>query len=146
MKGKTLPCFTRLAFLLFANLIPFFDFLKMNVQRETPSSLLTTYPNPKEACMDAWDCLWSIKCIRHEKPSKKRENLAPLLLTYIMPFCSFIQLGFLATELTSARFPSGFSQLLRSVIYLFFTSSLFSFCFFALIICVFFMLKHAFFE
>lgn len=32
-----------------------------------------------------------IKCIRHEKPSKKRENLAPLLLTYIMPFCSFMQ-------------------------------------------------------
>lgn len=42
---------TRVAFLLFANLIPFFDFLKMNVQRETPSSLLTTYP--KEACMGA---------------------------------------------------------------------------------------------
>jgi hypothetical protein len=113
----------------------------MNVQRETPSSLLTTYP--KEACMRLF--AKHIKCIRHEKPSKKRENLAPLLLTYIMPFL-FVHssLGFLATKLTSARFPSGFSQLLRSVIYLFFTSSLgrcFSFCLFCfdffLFFCVF---------
>lgn len=58
------------------------------------------------------------KCITHEKPSKKRENIAPMLLTYIMLLCPFIQLVFIFIfgNETNKR---GFSQLLRLLIYLF---------------------------
>lgn len=126
MKSKTLPCFinTRLAFLLFANLIleSFLSFclkcMRSDVyvsvdERKTPSSLLTT--RIAERCMQSLSGKHN-KCITHEKPSKKRENIAPMLLTYIMFLCPFIQLVFIFGNATNKR---GFSQLLRLLIYLF---------------------------